>query len=125
GRVAPHADRTSVRVGITLDHGPDDPFSLKVSAILDRHHVKGTFFEVGKAIDARPDIARALLDDGQLLGNHSYHHDYWRWLDPRYPELDRTQDAFKRQLGVCPAYFRPPHGQRTPFMLAHASSHDM
>ena len=57
----------------------------------------------GKAIDARPEIARALFDDGQLLGNHSYHHDYWRWLDPRYPELDRTQDAFRRQLGVCPA----------------------
>jgi len=63
--------------------------------------------------------------DGQLVGNHSYHHDYWRWLDPRYPELDRTQDAFKRQLGACPAFFRPPHGQRTPFMLAHASSNDM
>ena len=64
--------------------------------ILDAHGVKGTFFTVGKALDARPDITRALYDDGQLLGNHSYHHDYWRWLDPRYPELGRTQDAFER-----------------------------
>ena len=60
------------------------------------HGVKGTFFEVGKAVDARPEISRALRDDGQLVGNHSYHHDYWRWLDPRYPELDRTQQAFQR-----------------------------
>ena len=84
--------------------------------ILDAHAVKATFFTVGKALDARPDISQALLSDGQLLGAHSYHHDYWRWLDPRYPELDRTQKAFQRQLGVCPAFFRPPHGQRTPFM---------
>jgi peptidoglycan/xylan/chitin deacetylase (PgdA/CDA1 family) len=125
GHVVTHGDRSERRVALTFDDGPDDPFSLKVSAILDSHGAKGTFFEVGKAIDARPGIAKALYADGHLLGNHSYHHDYWRWLDPRYPELDRTQDAFRRQLGVCPAFFRPPHGQRTPFMLARASSKGM
>lgn len=125
GHVVTHGDRADQRVALTFDDGPDDPFSLKISAILDAHGVKGTFFEVGKAIDARPAIAKALYDDGQLLGDHSYHHDYWRWLDPRYPELDRTQDAFRRRLGVCPAFFRPPHGQRTPFMLAHVSSKGM
>ena len=112
-------------MALTFDDGPDDPYSLQVSAILDSHGAKGTFFEVGKAVDARPEIARALYADGQLLGNHSYHHDYWRWLDPRYPELNRTQDAFQRNLGVCPAFFRPPHGQRTPFMLAQASDKNM
>ena len=125
GHVVTHGDRGDRRVALTFDDGPDDPFSLQVSAILDSHGVKGTFFEVGKAIDARPEIAKALYADGHLLGNHSYHHDYWRWLDPRYPELDRTQDAFQRRLGICPAFFRPPHGQRTPFMLAHASAQSM
>jgi peptidoglycan/xylan/chitin deacetylase (PgdA/CDA1 family) len=125
GRVTTHGDRAGRRVALTFDDGPDDPFSLQVSAILDSHDTKATFFEVGKALDARPDIAKALFADGHLLGNHSYHHDYWRWLDPRYPELDRTQDAFKRELGICPAFFRPPHGQRTPFMLAHASAKNM
>jgi peptidoglycan/xylan/chitin deacetylase (PgdA/CDA1 family) len=125
GHVVTHGDRNDLRVALTFDDGPDDPFSLKVSSILDANGAKGTFFEVGKAIDARPKVAQALYTDGHLVANHSYHHDYWRWLDPRYPELDRTQDAFRRQLGVCPAFFRPPHGQRTPFMLAHASSKGM
>ena len=75
--------------------------------ILDRYGVKGTFFEVGKAIDARPDIAQALLADGMLLGGHSYHHDYWRWLDPRYPELDRTIDAFQPPARRVPALLPP------------------
>lgn len=125
GGIVTHGDRHDQRVALTFDDGPDDPFTLDISRILDEHGVKGTFFEVGKAIDARPAIVRALYADGHLVANHSYHHDYWRWLDPRYPELDRTQAAFQRQLGVCPAYFRPPHGQRTPFMLAHVSSRGM
>lgn len=125
GHITTHGDRHDARVALTFDDGPDDPFSLEVSRVLDEHGAKGTFFEVGKAIDARPEIARALYEDGHLVGNHSYHHDYWRWLDPRYPELDRTEASFRRQLGVCPAFFRPPHGQRTPFMLAHVSSKGM
>lgn len=125
GTVITHGDRGTNRVALTFDDGPDDEFSLEIAAILDAYDTKGTFFEVGKAIDSRPDIVRRLFDGGHLLANHSYHHDYWRWLDPRYPELERTQDAFERQLGVCPAFFRPPHGQRTPFMLARVSDRDM
>jgi len=119
GHVVDHGDRAVAQVALTFDDGPDDPTTLEVSRILDDHGVKGTFFEVGEAVDARPDITRALAADGHLVGNHSYHHDGWRWLDPQYPELDRTQRAFERALGLCPAFFRPPHGQRTPFMLAH------
>lgn len=125
GHVVTHGSRSDNRVALTFDDGPDDPFSLQISALLDERGLKGTFFEVGKAIDARPDIAQALYADGHLLGNHSYHHDYWRWLDPRYPELERTQDAFQQHLGVCPAFFRPPHGQRTPFMLSQVANHGM
>jgi peptidoglycan/xylan/chitin deacetylase (PgdA/CDA1 family) len=125
GGVISHGDRSGHDVALTFDDGPDDPYTMSVADILDSHGVKGTFFEVGKAIDARPDISRALLADGQLVANHSYHHDYWRWLDPRYPELDRTQQAFQRALGKCPAFFRPPHGQRTPFMLAQVSGKGM
>ncbi|MDQ6698050.1 MAG: polysaccharide deacetylase family protein [Actinomycetota bacterium] len=111
-----HGDRSSGMVAITFDDGPNVRASPAIAAILDRNHTKGTFFIIGKALDARPDVVRALYRDGQLVANHSYHHDQWRWLDPWYPELDRTQDAFRRHLGVCPAFFRPPHGQRTPFM---------
>jgi peptidoglycan/xylan/chitin deacetylase (PgdA/CDA1 family) len=125
GNVIAHGDRSQPRVALTFDDGPDDPYTMSVAGILDNRGVKGTFFEVGKAIDARPDITRALLADGQLVANHSYHHDYWRWLDPRYPELDRTQEAFQRAVGKCPAFFRPPHGQRTPFMLAQVRAEGM
>lgn len=125
GSLVHHGPRNGNEVAITFDDGPDPPFTLQIRDILDRYGVKATFFTVGKALVARPDVSKALLDDGQLLGNHSYHHDAWSWLDPRYPELGTTQDAFKRQLGVCPAFFRPPHGSHTPFMARVVEDHGM
>ena len=125
GPVSANGPRDVRQVALTFDDGPNDPYSLDVARILDGRGLKGTFFEVGTAIDREPAVARKLLEDGHLLGNHSYHHDYWRWLDPRYPELGRTQDAFRRNLGVCPRFYRPPHGQRTPFIAAQVAADGM
>jgi peptidoglycan/xylan/chitin deacetylase (PgdA/CDA1 family) len=120
-----HGPTHTREVALTFDDGPNVTSTLRIMKILDDAHVKGTFFEVGKAIDAEPQITRALYEHGQLLGNHSYEHDQWRWLDPRYPELERTQNAFRRAIGVCPAYYRPPHGDRTPFIAHVVNDHHM
>lgn len=125
GSLIHHGPRGGDEVAITFDDGPNPPYTLQISGILDRYGVKATFFTVGKALEARPDISKALLDDGQLLGNHSYSHDAFRWLDPRYPELEQTQAAFKRTLKVCPALYRPPHGSHTPFMARQVSDEGM
>ena len=125
GSLVSHGPRSGNEVALTFDDGPDPPYTLEVASILDQHGVKGTFFEVGKAVVQRPDVSKALMDDGHLLGNHSYTHDAVHWLDPRYPELQQTQDAFQRDLGVCPAFYRPPHGSHTPFMAHVVADHGM
>jgi peptidoglycan/xylan/chitin deacetylase (PgdA/CDA1 family) len=125
GSTISHGRRDQPLVALTFDDGPNATSTLAIAAILDAHDAKGTFFTIGKALDQRPDISRALLADGQLLGDHSYHHDEWRWLDPTYPELARTQAAFRRQLGTCPALYRPPHGQHTPLLSWVVHRHGM
>ena len=118
-----HGDRGGRQVALTFDDGPNPTATLRVARILDEHGTKGTFFLVGKAVAARPDIVRALAADGQLLGNHSYTHDSWAWLDPWYPELERTDRVIGRAAGRCPVFYRPPHGQRTPFVRRVADGH--
>jgi len=125
GGGAVHGPTGTDQVALTFDDGPNPGATEQVMRILDAHGVKGTFFEVGKAVDAEPQITRALYADGQLLGNHSYHHDQWRWLDPSYPELERTQRAFQRAIGTCPVLYRPPHGDRTPFLARVVRDHHM
>jgi peptidoglycan/xylan/chitin deacetylase (PgdA/CDA1 family) len=125
GGGAVHGPTGANEVALTFDDGPNIGATKKIMAILDARGVKGTFFEVGTAIDEEPQITRALYADGQLLGNHSYHHDQWRWLDPGYPELQRTQAAFQRAIGTCPVLYRPPHGDRTPFLAQVVRDHHM
>ena len=121
GALVSHGPRTNPAVALTFDDGPNVTATLAVRDVLDAHGVKGTFFSVGKAVERRPDISRALVEDGHLLANHSYLHDAHRWMDPRYPELMRAERVFAARVGVCPAFFRPPHSQHTPFMawVAH------
>jgi peptidoglycan/xylan/chitin deacetylase (PgdA/CDA1 family) len=125
GAAISHGPRSGNEVALTFDDGPDASYTLQVASMLDKYGVKGTFFMVGKALAQRPDIARQLLNDGHVLGDHSYHHDATSWLRPDYPEIGETQGVFSRDLGVCPALFRPPHGTRTPFMAHKASSAGM
>ncbi len=125
GSVTDHGSRALPTVALTFDDGPDEHYTLKVASILEQYGVRGTFFSVGKAVDRVPAVSRTLLAHGHLIGNHSYEHDQWRWLDPAYPELMRAENAIKRQLGVCPVFYRPPHGQRTPFLLSVVRDHGM
>ncbi len=125
GSMITHAPRSGNLVSLTFDDGPNVEYTLQVKDILDSYRVKGTFFTVGKALAARPDISRELMDGGHLLGDHSYYHDYYRWLDPSYPELQKAQNEFFHQLGVRPAFYRPPHGTRSPFVARVVSNRKM
>jgi peptidoglycan/xylan/chitin deacetylase (PgdA/CDA1 family) len=93
--------------------------------VLDDAHVHATFFVVGEGLVRAPGVVRELMQHGHLVANHSFHHDEWRWLDPRYPELERAQLAFQREIGTCPAWFRPPNGDHTPFMARVVHRHGM
>jgi peptidoglycan/xylan/chitin deacetylase (PgdA/CDA1 family) len=120
-----HGPRDVNEVAITFDDGPNPAATPQIMRILDQAHVQATFFVVGKALDAEPQIVRDLYAHGHLVANHAYHHDQWRFLDPRYPELARTQAAFARNVGTCPVWFRPPHGDKTPMMERVVRRHDM
>ena len=54
GDLVSHGPRSGSDVAITFDDGPDPPYTLEIAALLDQYGAKGTFFTVGKALDAAP-----------------------------------------------------------------------
>ncbi len=116
---------TGDEVALTFDGGPNDTSTLAIARTLDEYHTQGTFFLLGEAASAHPEIAHSLSDDGQLVSNNSYRDDRLGWLDGGTSGLDRTQQVLAQQLGVCPAFFRPPHGHKTPWMSWRAHSRGM
>ena len=42
--------------------------------VLERHGVKATFFLVGRFVQQKPEIARAIVDAGHAIGSHTWDH---------------------------------------------------
>lgn len=111
-------------VALTFDDGPSE-YTAQVLDILARYDVKATFFLVGLNAERHPDLARRIVSEGHVIGNHTYSHPVWAAIEDSQHvgrELDNGQQAIARVTGVAPTLFRPPHGWRSPWMvrLAHA-----
>lgn len=88
--------------------------------------MKATFFVVGANAEAQPEAVRALVEEGHLVGNHSYkHRKRDALLDPRYGELSHAEESIAKAAGVCPALFRPPNGFHTPWQLHEVAAQGM
>jgi peptidoglycan-N-acetylglucosamine deacetylase len=109
----------SRQLALTYDDGPNDPDTLQLIDVLARHEVKATFFVLGKFVQQKPHIVRALAAAGHVIGNHSWDHP--RLVFASNAELrrqiQRTQAAIFDACGVTPTLFRPPYGGRRPGTL--------
>lgn len=95
---------------ITFDGGPDERWTPRVLDVLDAHEAKGTFFVIGKYVDAHPDVMQRLHEGGHALGNHTYDH-------PSFPLVDGAER--RREVRACATalapypqarkLFRPPY----------------
>ena len=107
-------------LALTYDDGPNDPGTLRLIDVLARHDVKATFFLLGRFVQQKPAIVRALAAAGHVLGNHSWDHP--RLIFASDGELRRqiehTQTAIFDVCGVTPTLFRPPFGGRRPGTLS-------
>jgi peptidoglycan/xylan/chitin deacetylase (PgdA/CDA1 family) len=64
GRTFAHGMRGSKQIALTYDDGPNDPHTLKLLDVLAKHSVRATFFMIGRYVQQRPDIARAVAQAG-------------------------------------------------------------
>jgi peptidoglycan-N-acetylglucosamine deacetylase len=109
-------------VALTFDDGPSPAHTPKVLKELDRHHVKATFFMMGRNVERYPDVARDVLRRGHEIGNHSYSHPKLVLMSPQRvrDEIERT-DKLLRDIGVSgEIHFRAPHQSKfivLPYVL--------
>lgn len=114
-------------ITFTFDDGPaEEPWlTPEVLRLLREHHVRATFFLTGSRLlgrdrlaDARRAIARRILAEGHLVGNHALdHRDLSRerrgeaWIRR---EIDESAGLIERVSGARPHWFRPPYGKLGP-----------
>ncbi len=61
---------------LTFDDGPTNTVTVSILDVLKQYDVKATFFMLGSMIEKNPDIAKRVYEEGHLLANHTYSHDY-------------------------------------------------
>jgi peptidoglycan/xylan/chitin deacetylase (PgdA/CDA1 family) len=100
-------------VSLTFDDGPNPPDTLRLLAVLRRHHVKAVFCLVGDQVSAHPEVARRIAAEGHVLCNHSLHHDDLAAATPEQirADLAETSRLIRQAVpGARIAYFRAPYG---------------
>lgn len=102
------------RIALTFDDGPASPFTEQILDILRERNVKATFFVCGEHVNRYPEIVRRIHAEGHTLGNHTYSHPFLYFHRPSFfaREIDRTQEAVGKAVGIRPKFFRPPYGAR-------------
>jgi peptidoglycan/xylan/chitin deacetylase (PgdA/CDA1 family) len=81
--------------------------------------VRATFFMIGRYVQQRPDIARAVAQAGHVIGNHTFTHPrliFESAVRTRKEVLDCHQ-ALEDAVGGHSNLFRPPFGGRRPATL--------
>lgn len=100
-------------VALTFDDGPDETNTQAIIDILDRYHVKSSFFFVGSNIEKYPETVKKAEEKGHLVLNHSYSHPVLTELseEEQQEELERTNELIYSLIGKRPAMVRPPYGE--------------
>src|SRR5208283_3069667 len=106
--------RGSKQIALTYDDGPNDPHTWKLLDVLAKHGVLATFFMIGRYVQQRPDIVRAVAQAGHIVGNHTFAHPLliFKSATETRTELVDCRKALQDAIGEHSNLFRPPFGGR-------------
>lgn len=109
-------------VALTFDDGPWPRQTEKVLAILKAAGAKATFFEIGRQVENRPQLSRAVVAAGMEVGTHSQNHKLLAGASRKVvvSEISRGADAIRKVLGAWPTWYRPAGGSVNSFVYREA-----
>lgn len=109
-------------VWLTIDDGPDPEETPRMLDVLHEFGARATFFCIGRRVVARPALARAVIEAGHDVQNHTFSHPaftFWAALPDRVrAEIRQGSQAIFEATGKQPCLFRAPAGLANCFVHA-------
>ncbi|MCI9532937.1 MAG: delta-lactam-biosynthetic de-N-acetylase [Lachnospiraceae bacterium] len=99
---------------LTFDCGFENGNTPAILDALKKHGVKAAFFIVGNYLETSPDLVKRMLEEGHIVGNHSYHHpDMSKMGKEEFAkELGELESLYEQAVGKpMEKYYRPPQGK--------------
>lgn len=110
-----------MKIYLTFDEGYE--YNNNTAKILDTLKEKGVsavFFVTGHYVESRPDLVRRMINEGHIVGNHSWAHpDYTtKTLEQAYDDIKKLHDYVEKEFGYTMSLFRFPSGVSSDRLLA-------
>ena len=80
-------DTTQKVLYLTFDCGYENGYTAQILDVLKDHQASAAFFVVGHMIQSSPDLIRRMVQEGHIVGNHTFHH----------PDMSAISDQSKFQ----------------------------
>lgn len=105
-----HPDKPVVSLLINVAWGNE--YLQDMLAVLNKQHVKATFFLEGRWTKNNPELAKMIAEEGHEIGNHSYTHPNMQTLSTQatQEELRKTNEIIEAVTGKNIQWFAPPSG---------------
>lgn len=99
-------DTSQKVIYLTFDAGYENGNTPAILDALKKHNAPAAFFVVGNYIETAPDLVKRMVQEGHIVGNHTYHH----------PDMSKISDeaAFKQELESLAALYQETTGQELP-----------
>lgn len=97
----------------TFDNGYENGYTPSILDTLQAKQVPATFFVTGHYLTDQPDLVLRMVEDGHIVGNHSWSHPDMTSISygQTKKELEQVEQAFHELTGVKGmSYLRAPRG---------------
>lgn len=103
------------KIYLTFDCGYENGYTPAILEALEKHNVKAAFFVVGNYLETSPDLVKRMVEEGHIVGNHTYHHpDMSQISDPSsfQKEITSLEKKYQEITGLeMQKFYRPPQGK--------------
>ena len=119
-------DTSEKVIYLTFDCGYENGHTAAILDALKKHDAPAAFFVVGAMVKSAPDLIRRMVEEGHIVGNHTYNHPDMSAITDQnafQAELDKLADLYRETTGQeLPMYYRPPRGLYSEENLKQASA---
>ena len=112
--------RPDHKVYLTFDNGYENGNTPKILDTLKEKNVSAVFFVTSQYVLENPDLIRRMIDEGHIIGNHSYHHHSFPTIsiEKVYDEIMQLDALLLDQFQYKMTLVRPPKGEFNEQSLA-------
>jgi peptidoglycan/xylan/chitin deacetylase (PgdA/CDA1 family) len=103
-------------VALSFDDGPAAS-TRYILDILKDNEAEAAFFLIGKKITGNEDLIKRMVQEGHIIGNHSFsHHPFFDLFGSgkMLNDMIEMNQLVKNITSLSPKFFRPPYGVTNP-----------